>query len=185
MPCFVWTANAAKSALVNSSVDVSKHSPATAIHLPSYALLVVVGAVVAAADQITKHLALSRLNDAPIHLIDGILSLRLAFNSGGAFGLGQDFPAVFLVATLVIVAVIFFWVRTVTDRRWITALGMVLGGGIGNVSDRIFRDLDGSVVDFVDLHVWPVFNLADSAIFLGVVAILLLGLRTDPDPRDE
>ena len=128
MPSYAWIANAAKSGLVNSS-DGGQHLAPRSIHLPSYALLVAVATVVLIADQITKHLALSRLADAPVHLIEGVLSLRLAFNSGGAFGLGRDFPEVFLVATLAIVAVIFYWVHTVTDRRWLVALGMVLGGG--------------------------------------------------------
>ena len=184
MPFSVWTANAAKSALVNPSASVPKH-PSRSVHLASYVLLVGVAGVVVAADQITKHLALSRLADAPVHLIDGVLSLKLAFNSGGAFGLGQDFPGLFLVATLAIVGVIVYWIRSVTDRRWIVALGMVLGGGLGNLTDRIFRDLDGAVVDFVDLHVWPIFNLADSAIFLGVIAILLFGFKAGPEAREK
>jgi signal peptidase II len=58
---------------------------------------------------------------------------------------------------------------------------MVLGGGLGNLFDRVVRDTGGRVVDFIDLHVWPVFNVADSAIVLGVIGLLIVTART-PDP---
>jgi signal peptidase II len=136
-------------------------------------------AVVVALDQITKEIALRTLDDGPVDLIEGALTLRLTFNSGGAFGVGEGFPQLFLAATVGIVALILFWARNLEKRSWIVALGMVMGGGIGNVSDRLFRGHDGRVVDFVDLHVWPVFNVADSAIVAGVALIFLLGLRSD------
>jgi signal peptidase II len=56
-------------------------------------------------------------------------------------------------------------------------LGMMLGGGLGNASDRLFRDLGGRVVDWIDLHVWPVFNLADSAIVVGVLLVIFMSSR--------
>jgi signal peptidase II len=102
-----------------------------------------------------------------------VLSLRLTFNSGGAFGLLQGLPAVFLAATIAIVSLILLWTRKVEHTSWIVALGLVVGGGLGNVADRLFRDLGGRVVDFVDLHVWPVFNVADAAIVTGVVVMLI------------
>lgn len=124
-------------------------------------------------DQITKSLAVSRLGDGRvIEVVDGVVSLRLTLNSGGAFGLGQGFPLFFLAATIVVIALILLWVRSLDDHALAIPLGMVLGGGIGNVIDRLFRDTDGRVVDFVDLHVWPVFNVADAAITVGVIAIL-------------
>jgi signal peptidase II len=72
------------------------------------------------------------------------------------------------------VALILLWTRKVEQRSWIVSLGFVVGGGLGNVGDRVFRDLDGRVVDFVDLHVWPVFNVADAAIVTGVVLMLIV-----------
>jgi signal peptidase II len=59
---------------------------------------------------------------------------------------------------------------------------LVLGGGLGNLFDRVFRDTDGRVVDFVDLHVWPVFNVADSAITIGVIALLVMSFRAERTP---
>jgi signal peptidase II len=134
-------------------------------------------AVVVGLDQATKQWALDSLRDAPIDLIEGVLRLRLTFNSGGAFGLLQGLPGFFLVATLVIVGGILIGARKVDDHRWAIPLGMVLGGGVGNAVDRLLRDTDGAVVDFIDLHVWPVFNIADMAIVLGALAILVLGWR--------
>lgn len=131
-------------------------------------------------DQATKQLALDRLGEGPPYdVVDGVLRFRLTFNSGGAFGLGQDFPWVFLVATLAIVVGILIGVRRIQDARWVPALGLVLGGGLGNAFDRLFRDTSGAVVDFIDLHVWPVFNVADMSIVVGAVAILIIGWKTD------
>jgi signal peptidase II len=139
-----------------------------------YVLLLSIAAIVVVADQVTKQIALSGLEDGPVHLIDGILSLRLTYNSGGAFGLLQGLPGVFLVATLVIVSLILLWVRKIEHTSWIVSLALVVGGGLGNVADRVFRDFGGRVVDFVDLHVWPVFNVADAAIVSGVVLMLVV-----------
>jgi signal peptidase II len=138
-----------------------------------YVLLLSIAAVVLGLDQVTKQIALDGLADGPVHLIDGVLSLRLTFNSGGAFGLLQGLPGVFLAATLAIVSLILLWTRKVEQRSWIVALGLVVGGGLGNVADRVLRDLGGRVVDFVDLHVWPVFNVADMAIVSGVILMLI------------
>jgi signal peptidase II len=156
-----------------SSEAAAKRSPGT------YALLLAVAAVVVILDQITKSLAMDRLaGGRSIDVIEGVVTLRLTLNSGGAFGLGQGFPLFFLGATIVIVVLILVWVRTLDDLSLAVPLGMVLGGGIGNALDRLFRDTDGRVVDFVDLHVWPVFNVADASITLGVVGIMWVTVRS-------
>jgi signal peptidase II len=84
-----------------------------------------------------------------------------------------------------VVALILLWVRNVDDIGALVPLGMILGGGLGNVFDRLFRDLGGRVVDFVDVGWWPVFNLADSCIVTGVGLILLVGVRSRPPGSDE
>jgi signal peptidase II len=117
-----------------------------------------------------------------VDLIEGVVSFRLTFNSGGAFGILQGFPAFFLIATGVAGAVILLWVRHLDEPGWTVPLGLVLGGGVGNVIDRVVRDTPG-VVDFVDLHVWPVFNVADMCIVMGVGIILFLGFRSDRAER--
>ena len=144
-----------------------------------YPVLLITALFVLILDQITKTIALETLNDGPVDLISGVVTFRLSYNPGGVFGLGQDFPAVFLIATIAVVGFILVWARKIDDRRWLAPLGLVLGGGLGNVADRIVRDTDGRVVDFIDLHVWPIFNLADSAIVIGVLLILLLGFRSE------
>jgi signal peptidase II len=140
--------------------------------------LLTTAGVVAGLDQLTKELAIASLSDGPIHLIDSVLSLNLTLNPGGAFGVLQGVPGFFLVATVGIVLFILVWVRKIDDRRAVVPLGMVLGGGLGNLFDRVFRDeTGGQVIDFVDLHVWPVFNLADASISIGVIVILWLAFR--------
>jgi signal peptidase II len=142
-----------------------------------YLKLLGAAAAVAVLDQLTKELALNLLpGSRSVDVIEGAITLRVTYNSGGAFGLLQGFPGLFLIATGVVVAAILLWARRLEDRRWAFPLGMVLGGGVGNVVDRLFRDTPG-VVDFIDLHVWPVFNLADASIVVGVALVLVLSVR--------
>jgi signal peptidase II len=165
------------------NVDKSMHSRSRS---PIYLLIVTAALVVVALDQITKEFALSALADGPIDVISGWLTLRLTYNSGGAFGLLQGLPEFFLIATLVVVVLILFWARRLEERSWAIPLGMILGGGLGNVTDRVVRDTGGRVVDFVDLHWWPVFNFADASIVIGVGIILLISARRESkSPREH
>ena len=145
--------------------------------------MLVATAVVIGLDQFTKQLALEYLADEPIDLIEGALTLRLNYNPGGAFGILQGFPGFFLVATVVVAVAIVVWARNITQPSWGVCLGMVLGGGFGNLTDRLFRSTGGRVVDFIDLHVWPIFNIADSFIVIGVGALLILSARAERAER--
>jgi signal peptidase II len=178
-----WTASGVKSEPADAFTHHLQHDETVKARggLFVYGSLALICGAVVTLDQITKQWALGALADAPIHLVDGVLSLRLAFNSGGAFGVLQGMPGFFLVATLAVIVAILLWVRGLEDHRWIVPLGLVLGGGLGNAADRIFRDTGGRVVDFIDLHVWPVFNVADAAISSGVVVLLVLSFRSPPD----
>lgn len=115
----------------------------------------------------------------PIRIIPGVLQLNYTTNSGGAFGLGGSAPWLFAGATIVVSAVIVFSSFRLSRPLVAVALGLVLGGALGNLTDRISRGpgLSGQVVDFIDLHVWPVFNLADSAIVVGALLLLLASAR--------
>ena len=135
-------------------------------------------------DRVTKVLAESSLQDrAPIDLIPGVLQLRFTTNPGGVFGLFGSVPWLFVgISVLVIGAVVLISRRLATTTSAV-GLGLVLGGAAGNLTDRLVRGpgLAGEVVDFIDFQVWPVFNLADSAIVLGVVVLVLHGIRRDPE----
>ena len=143
-----------------------------------YLRLGIVAAVVVTVDQLTKSWALASLDESRT-LIDGLLYFRLTYNSGGAFGLLQGFPEVFLIATVIATVAILFWVRSLEQPSWAWPLGLVLGGGLGNVTDRVFRDTGGRVVDFIELRWWPVFNVADMCIVTGVLVVLILGFRSE------
>ena len=147
-------------------------------------LLGIAGLVVAV-DQLTKTWALRALDDEVIDLV-GSLRLRLVFNTGSAFSIGAGAGPVLAVVGVVIVVVLLRASSTVEGRWARTALGLVLGGAVGNLLDRALRDgdgfLGGAVVDFVDLQWWPVFNVADAAICAGV-ALLAVTLGRQPSPR--
>ena len=131
-------------------------------------------------DQLTKHLVVSNLSGGKvITVIDGVLTFHLTLNPGGAFGIGRGLPGFFLTASIAVVALVVVLARRVDDPRWLVPLGLVLGGGVGNLIDRVLRDTGGRVVDFIDLHVWPVFNVADMAVVIGVGIILILSFRSE------
>jgi len=132
-----------------------------------------------ALDRVTKALAENLLPDHAVRLIPSVLDLTYTTNSGGAFGLFGNAPFVFLAATLVVCGAIIVASFGVTHRVIAVGMGLVLGGALGNLTDRIVRGsgFDGRVVDFIHITGWPVFNVADSCIVIGASLILLGGLR--------
>ena len=147
------------------------------------ATFAVAAAVVVALDQLTKHWALNALDAGPIDLV-GSLRLHLAFNEGAAFSLGGSNTTVIAVIGVVVTAVVVRMGWRAHRRSWALGLGIVLGGALGNLIDRAFRDgdglLGGRVVDMVDLQWWPVFNLADVALWVGIGVLLLASRRDTP-----
>lgn len=141
-------------------------------------LLLAVAAAVLALDQLTKARAVASLEPGEtVPVIDGILHWTLQRNPGAAFGLFRQFPVVFTVLASAIAIGILANLRKVTDRTTAAALGLVLGGALGNLADRVARPpgvFRGEVVDFIDFRVWPVFNLADAAVVTGA-GLLVLG----------
>jgi len=145
------------------------------------AFLLVVALVVLALDVVSKVIVVGSLSHrAPIRLLGGLLTLRLLRNSGAAFSIGTSMTIVF---TVIAAAVIFYILRTARNLQslpWAITLGLLLGGAMGNLADRIFRApglFRGDVVDWIELPHWPVFNLADSAIVCGGVVAVLLASR--------
>lgn len=130
-------------------------------------------------DRITKLWAERTLPDNPIDLIQGVLTLRFTTNSGGAFSLFQNAPWFFVIVSAAIALLIVLTAFRHSDLLVASSLGLVLGGAVGNLTDRFVRGSGslGEVVDFIDLHVWPVFNLADSAIVIGAVLLFVTSWR--------
>lgn len=118
----------------------------------------------------------------PVTVIPDVLQLNYTTNSGGAFGLGQSAPWVFVAATVLVAAAIVASSFRLRNGPTAVALGLILGGAFGNLTDRAVRGdglLSGRVVDFIDFHVWPVFNVADSAIVIGAVLLAMGGIRRE------
>jgi signal peptidase II len=147
--------------------------PRTIITLAAAAVAVVI------LDQITKNAALRALQPGErISLIGDVLGLRLARNPGGVFGLFPAGEIFFVIITAAVVVIVITW--GIRSQEFPAAFGLIAGGGLGNLIDRVFRDpgfLSGRVVDFIDLSFWPTFNVADAAISVGVVLLILGGLR--------
>jgi signal peptidase II len=134
-------------------------------------ILVLIAVVVVIADQATKYLAVQYLRAGTIVPVLGdILRLRYTTNTGSAFGLFQDQGFVLTIIALVVVGVILLYYRRLPDQMFLVriSLGLQLGGAIGNLIDRLHY---GSVVDFVEFVLWPIFNIADVAIVLGVALL--------------
>jgi signal peptidase II len=138
-------------------------------------------------DRVSKIWAERTLPGDPIDLIEGAVTLRFTTNSGGAFSVFPDLPWFFAAVSTVIALLIAVTAFRHTDRVVAGALGLVLGGAVGNLTDRLVRGSAplGEVVDFIDLHVWPVFNLADSAVVGGAILLALASWRRDRGPRSS
>ncbi len=151
-------------------------------------LFAVTAMAVLAFDQVTKRAIAERLPEGarwpgPEHPISNIFTFTHVHNTGMAFGLGQGNSMVFLALALVVTMILVIWQwRLEPEARLMrVALGLQVGGALGNAIDRIRQ---GWVTDFLDFQVWPVFNVADSAISVGV-AILAWGLWLEGRAESE
>jgi signal peptidase II len=148
----------------------------------STAITIGVAALVIAVDQLTKAWAVNALDDG--HDIDVIWTLRfhLTFNGGMAFSQGRGLgPVIGVVALIVVVVLLASLRRHNHSTIAAVAVGLVVGGAAGNILDRLFRSgdgfLTGEVIDFIDLQWWPIFNVADSAVVIGAILLLVTSLR--------
>ena len=139
-------------------------------------------------DQLTKIWAVAALSDEPFDIVGDTVRFQLARNAGGAFsfvsGAGVT-PLLALVAIGVAVVLVRMVGRT-EDRCMLIALALILGGALGNLCDRLVRSpgfLRGEVIDFVSVGWWPIFNVADSALSIGIVLLLVASFRS-PAARD-
>ena len=143
---------------------------------------IVVGVVVL--DQITKIWALERLADGPIVIVGDDVGFRLSRNSGGAFSMFQGFTPLLALLAIGLTVVLVRAVSRTRDPLMLVALALVLGGALGNLIDRLVREpgfLRGEVVDWIGVGRFPTFNIADSAITIGAVALLVAVVRMPDD----
>jgi signal peptidase II len=149
-------------------------------------LTVAVAVAVVVLDQLTKWWAVNELDDRDIDVV-WTLRFHLSYNTGMAFSRGQDWGPLIGVVALVIVVVLLLSLRRGSSRLTEVTVGLIIGGAIGNIIDRLFRSpgwLRGGVVDFIDFQWFPIFNVADMAITIGGVLLVTsswyLGRHTSP-----
>ena len=150
-------------------------------------LFVATALLALAADLISKILVVAHIKptDTGVRLLGGGLYLVQARNSGAAFSVGTGATVLLTAISVVVIVVIARAARRLSSAGWAVSLGLVLGGAMGNLVDRLFRAPSpgkGHVVDWIsvfanDGHVWPIFNLADSSIVIGGALAVLLSLR--------
>ncbi|MDR8409584.1 signal peptidase II [Nonomuraea sp. 3-1Str] len=159
------------------------------------AVLVALAAVVYVIDVLTKTVVLRALEGkAPLVVIPDVLQFRVIFNSGAAFSLGTGMTIVFTFIAAAVVVAIIRTARKLLSLPWAIALGLLLGGAFGNLTDRLLRypsgfgrstQFQGHVVDFIEvlpghfpvIDYFPVFNVADSSIVCGGILAVLLAWR--------
>ena len=141
-----------------------------------------VAVLVLTADAISKQQVLTRLpGHPPVRLLHGLLTLDLTFNAAAAFGVGTSYTAIIALIVCGVIAYIIRTARRLRSLAWTIAIGLLLGGALGNLGDRLFRapgPLRGQVVDWINLPHFPwTFNLADASISCAAVMIAVLALR--------
>lgn len=144
-------------------------------------MVVAVAVVVLLVDQLTKVWALSALDAAPRRaLVGDLLGLELTRNAGAALSIGTGMTWVLTLAGVVVVVVVVRTARRVTSTAWAVTFGLLLGGALGNLGDRLFREpgpLRGHVVDFIAYGDWFIGNVADIAIVVAAGLVILLVVR--------
>ena len=142
-------------------------------------LLLLIAAFVVAVDQFTKYLVTSNMSEGMgIPIIDGIFHLTFILNPGAAFGILENNRWFFVVTAVSVLIFLFYYRRAIMAESKLVQMGIALfaGGALGNLIDRIRT---GLVIDFFDFRIWPIFNVADIAICLGVGLILWSTIKTE------
>lgn len=142
-------------------------------------LLLTIAAIVIIIDQLTKYIvAVNMVEGMSIPIIDEIVHLTFILNPGAAFGLLENNRWFFVGTAIIVLAVIFFYRREIQAEAKPVQVGIALfaGGALGNLIDRVRM---GLVIDFFDFRIWPIFNIADIAICIGVGLILWITIKTE------
>lgn len=159
--------------------------PPTEVRNRNLVIVGVVATLVYVSDLLTKIWAVERLSDPneSIEIVGDLFQLELTRNPGAAFGIGVSMTIVFTTLSLIVVGVVLRTSSRLGSTWWAVVFGLVLGGALGNLTDRLFRSpgfMRGHVIDFLHLKNWPVFNLADTAFCIAGAIVFLLVLRNIP-----
>jgi len=144
-------------------------------------LVASVAFVVVVLDQLTKTWAVDRLGDRIVPVV-WTLQFNLSFNSGAAFGRGTGLTGLITVVAIPLVIGIAWWACRATRPVIAVALALLVGGAAGNLVDRLFRGNDGAVIDFIDPQWFPVFNVADIALTVGSILLIMASFR-EPETK--
>ena len=143
--------------------------------------LYLVAALTWALDVASKIWAVNNLSSRnPVEILGPFFQLTLVRNPGAAFSFATGATIVFTCIAVAAVVAIIFYSSKITSLGWANTLGLLLGGVLGNLTDRLFRSpgfLKGEVIDWLELTHWPVFNLADSAIVVAAFLAIVLTIR--------
>jgi len=135
-------------------------------------MIFIIVSIVLSLDQLTKFLITRNLSyNQSIPVIKGIFHLTLIHNRGAAFGILKNQVPLFIITSIAAIALIYFNLKKIGYKKfsiYSISLSLILAGALGNLIDRL---LLGYVVDFLDLRIWPVFNVADSAITIGAILL--------------
>lgn len=131
-------------------------------------------------DQLTKFIVEKYLYFKQISIIDNVLLFSYVQNRGGAWGIFNNIPLLFIILIPLVISAMIFYARRSKNRLEIMAIYMIIGGALGNYVDRLIR---GYVVDFIDFRIWPVFNVADIFVVIGGILLIVSAILIKDDGK--
>jgi signal peptidase II len=153
-----------------------------ALSIRALVVLAIVASGVYAVDQVTKYFVVANLTErVRVPFIGELLQFQFVKNSGAAFSLGEGMTWIFSIVATAVAVFILIFARRIRSTGWAVLFGMLLGGNLGNLTDRLFREPSfgqGHVIDFLQLYAFPaIFNIADVAIVASMGLFIILTLR--------
>jgi signal peptidase II len=161
-------------------VPHTKHSGSTVTLVKASRMSLLVAAIIVLFDQMSKASALGVLADGRIIHVIWTMQFNLTYNRGMAFSRGTGIGPIIGVIGLVVVVLLLLSLRRADNALTRVATGLIIGGAVGNILDRLFRGsgwMRGAVIDFIDFQWWPVFNVADMAIMIGAATMMVAMIK--------
>ena len=161
-------------------VPHTKHSGSTVTLVKASRMSLLVAAIIVLLDQVSKAWALRDLADGRIIDVIWTMQFNLTYNRGMAFSRGTGIGPIIGVIGLVVVVLLLLSPRRADNALTRVATGLIIGGAVGNILDRLFRGsgwMRGAVIDFIDFQWWPVFNVADMAIMIGAATMMVAMIK--------